>query len=79
MLQQYLPFTVLKRTEMYQFVRLLQMLLELQQYLPFTVLKPNEGKLAIKVNIDELQQYLPFTVLKPLQKHDPMHNALNPS
>ena len=60
MLQQYLPFTVLKLT----ISRNNSIESDtLQQYLPFTVLKP-----TILVSIDydaiKLQQYLPFTVLK---------------
>ena len=59
MLQQYLPFTVLKPTNIESVGRVIQ----LQQYLPFTVLK----RIFCKINSShdyppELQQYLPFTV-----------------
>ena len=59
-LQQYLPFTVLKlfTTIKYRFTHF-----KLQQYLPFTVLKLICHKTKL-VNLVALQQYLPFTVLK---------------
>ena len=60
MLQQYLPFTVLKR---FDFGRYASLYLWLQQYLPFTVLK-HEQSLRMHVFSFRLQQYLPFTVLK---------------
>ena len=58
MLQQYLPFTVLKRysAERERYTQ------ELQQYLPFTVLKLKPSSCCL--NKQPLQQYLPFTVLK---------------
>ena len=59
-MQQYLPFTVLKRIPYYIPCVLL---LGLQQYLPFTVLKPNLP--SFSAIFGWLQQYLPFTVLKP--------------
>ena len=64
MLQQYLPFTVLKQIA----DRILQHnhLGLLQQYLPFTVLKQAQGVKYILNNSSALQQYLPFTVLKQL-------------
>ena len=57
-LQQYLPFTVLKRysAERERYTQ------ELQQYLPFTVLKLKPSSCCL--NKQPLQQYLPFTVLK---------------
>ena len=61
MLQQHLPFTVLKLLNTGYHCH--QKLLKLQQHLPFTVLKPieiddtNQRRMA-------LQQHLPFTVLK---------------
>ena len=58
-LQQYLPFTVLKRFYSSHSYRLL---LKLQQYLPFTVLKLCTAFSLF--NFASLQQYLPFTVLK---------------
>ena len=63
MLQQYLPFTVLKHIAM-EDVRNAK--IELQQYLPFTVLKPclRYNPLGFHI-LHKLQQYLPFTVLKP--------------
>ena len=59
-LQQYLPFTVLKRysAERERYTQ------ELQQYLPFTVLKLKPSSCCL--NKQPLQQYLPFTVLKPI-------------
>jgi len=65
-LQQYLPFTVLKRrpsTLKYRQEK------KLQQYLPFTVLKPHQSYCHILYRHMLLQQYLPFTVLKlPLKE-----------
>ena len=58
-LQQYLPFTVLKRI----IFSSSKAALTLQQYLPFTVLKPPFGTTKQRETI-RLQQYLPFTVLK---------------
>ena len=60
MLQQYLPFTVLKRIRFLNIET--EIMRALQQYLPFTVLKLNS--LHDAVTADWLQQYLPFTVLK---------------
>ena len=61
MLQQYLPFTVLKHLKEAG-VKINTD--KLQQYLPFTVLKPN-GEISFNIfKIIQLQQYLPFTVLK---------------
>ena len=60
LLQQYLPFTVLK------LLRHLFQRLDvggLQQYLPFTVLKHAADQLELSF-ARQLQQYLPFTVLK---------------
>ena len=59
-MQQYLPFTVLKRHS-HKCLRLQSRLL--QQYLPFTVLKRYINNDLISTDI-ELQQYLPFMVLK---------------
>ena len=61
MLQQYLPFTVLK-----PIYRQCSTTNEksLQQYLPFTVLKLVAVSTR-KFSFRQLQQYLPFTVLKP--------------
>ena len=63
MLQQYLPFTVLKPFGM-RSSRRLMMLVKLQQYLPFTVLKRNQQIQCMLGILRQLQQYLPFTVLK---------------
>ena len=61
MLQQYLPFTVLKlKNADFRY----DSGFGLQQYLPFTVLKHDYNEVQ-KLLIGELQQYLPFTVLKP--------------
>ena len=60
MLQQYLPFTVLKRLLNDKFLKSSL----LQQYLPFTVLKLCKATLEHKCLLVQLQQYLPFTVLK---------------
>ena len=60
MLQQYLPFTVLKPSYL---SRLDATGLKLQQYLPFTVLKPSFYFYSFNF-FKALQQYLPFTVLK---------------
>ena len=60
-LQQYLPFTVLKRKQTSHFYILLY--IKLQQYLPFTVLKLLNISALWDISI-KLQQYLPFTVLK---------------
>ena len=61
MLQQYLPFTVLKLDNIH--LVMVWSLLQLQQYLPFTVLKLAINFLMIEF-LSSLQQYLPFTVLK---------------
>ena len=61
MLQQYLPFTVLKHSA--TFCLTAYSAIKLQQYLPFTVLKPSDDRLRYDL-IRWLQQYLPFTVLK---------------
>ena len=58
MLQQYLPFTVLKH-----WASNLETNLTLQQYLPFTVLK-HHLRYFYGYDLLSLQQYLPFTVLK---------------
>ena len=59
-LQQYLPFTVLKQLKrQYRWISL-----KLQQYLPFTVLKRHLMTIKQLQALGELQQYLPFTVLK---------------
>ena len=60
-LQQYLPFTVLKRKSRLFCVQHTQ---QLQQYLPFTVLKLKDAEEYMKRGDNKLQQYLPFTVLK---------------
>ena len=60
MLQQYLPFTVLKPIINWNG----NFILLLQQYLPFTVLKLKIECIMQKDKFPELQQYLPFTVLK---------------
>ena len=63
MLQQYLPFTVLKQTTIF-FISIVRFD-ALQQYLPFTVLKRFTFSLhRYYMSIFLLQQYLPFTVLK---------------
>ena len=62
MLQQYLPFTVLKHCTNTNVLRRIG--LSLQQYLPFTVLKQHSISLSTGKSISELQQHLPFTVLK---------------
>ena len=62
MLQQYLPFTVLKPQEISP--RRGNFRSQLQQYLPFTVLKLWNLSCLLKSNGCRLQQYLPFTVLK---------------
>ena len=63
MLQQYLPFTVLKQIKQEQLSKTI--ILSLQQYLPFTVLKLGIHPPTISVEYTtSLQQYLPFTVLK---------------
>ena len=64
MLQQYLPFTVLKQ-EKYD-TCLTYKFIQLQQYLPFTVLKHPDTFKKQSGDSDALQQYLPFTVLKLL-------------
>ena len=61
LLQQYLPFTVLKRPGT-AFDPINDML-KLQQYLPFTVLKLCTRYWSSPCD-SQLQQYLPFTVLK---------------
>ena len=62
LLQQYLPFTVLK--QIFEGRRLCTIVCRLQQYLPFTVLKRSIEIVATVITA--LQQYLPFTVLKPM-------------
>ena len=63
MLQQYLPFTVLKPMEYLLDIHIIHK--KLQQYLSFTVLKRNLAlRDPITIDVDSLQQYLPFTVLK---------------
>ena len=47
MLQQYLPFTVLKQSEMISSL-VEKLLKELQQYLPFTVLKQSRLMICVK-------------------------------
>ena len=62
-MQQYLPFTVLKRAETMWAGTYHRTML--QQYLPFTVLKLPLDNTSIKITlVVVLQQYLPFTVLK---------------
>ena len=60
-MQQYLPFTVLKRSRIRATATGLYLL---QQYLPFTVLKLSKTSLMSSTSFKWLQQYLPFTVLK---------------
>ena len=60
-LQQYLPFTVLKR---WYLIHTYHEFRELQQYLPFTVLKHQLITDSDMLRFKSLQQYLPFTVLK---------------
>ena len=62
LLQQYLPFTVLKPFKIFR--RNFKFNALLQQYLPFTVLKPNNVPQSTDKSNSKLQQYLPFTVLK---------------
>ena len=64
MLQQYLPFTVLKH-----WASNLETNLTLQQYLPFTVLK-HHLRYFYGYDLLSLQQYLPFTVLKHNRNFD---------
>ena len=61
LLQQYLPFTVLKLW--YHSWNHIWIWSRLQQYLPFTVLKHTYAQ-SSKCTFVKLQQYLPFTVLK---------------
>ena len=62
MLQQHLPFTVLKLSKSTPEVKISNS--GLQQHLPFTVLKLFE-KIFLRFDIQQkLQQHLPFTVLK---------------
>ena len=61
-LQQHLPFTVLKLPYLTILLHDLQLPV-LQQHLPFTVLKPRRNFPCIKIQ-NGLQQHLPFTVLK---------------
>ena len=61
MLQQLLPFTVLKPSRQ---LPLRQARHKLQQLLPFTVLKRNYNDLLLLRVHYKLQQLLPFTVLK---------------
>ncbi len=63
LLQQYLPFTVLKLISSVIYKRSYS---RLQQYLPFTVLKHFIRIFWRRLNSYVLQQYLPFTVLKPI-------------
>ena len=63
LLQQYLPFTVLKH-HLQAASNSAEVSSWLQQYLPFTVLKPFPLKFKLLYNSKKLQQYLPFTVLK---------------
>ena len=60
-LQQYLPFTVLKRKK---YTHGKSAKFKLQQYLPFTVLKLRHNYGRTTNDCGRLQQYLPFTVLK---------------
>ena len=62
MLQQCLPFTVLKH--MQESSSWILDIILLQQCLPFTVLKQFAERSAKRFNMSALQQYLPFTVLK---------------
>ena len=62
MLQQSLPFTVLK---LECFIQHIMTTFKLQQSLPFTVLKPYNINIANSFYYTKLQQSLPFTVLKP--------------
>ena len=64
LLQQHLPFTVLKLTEAAIIINI--SLLMLQQHLPFTVLKPDKKLFNLLKACIALQQHLPFTVLKLL-------------
>ena len=64
LLQQHLPFTVLKLTEAAIIINI--SLLMLQQHLPFTVLKPDKKLFNLLKACIALQQHLPFTVLKPM-------------
>ena len=64
-LQQYLPFTVLKRT----FVRPLTVSHSVATVLTVYGIETNQGD-NCRVASYQLQQYLPFTVLK-------LHNAVN--
>ena len=61
-LQQYLPFTVLKRKNFA--LSSISKSWRLQQYLPFTVLKLISPTGLNTIPSWRLQQYLPFTVLK---------------
>ena len=63
MLQQHLPFTVLKLRRIY--IHLIFPSNTLQQHLPFTVLKLNNS-MNTRCHSVRLQQHLPFTVLKLL-------------
>ena len=63
-MQQYLPFTVLKRSMPATLIRFVPFAV-LQQYLPFTVLKLAYTQTTEALDHQsKLQQYLPFTVLK---------------
>ena len=66
LLQQCLPFTVLKR--LCHMVITYSMTFLLQQCLPFTVLKL-KSICILSIGFLELQQCLPFTVLKPQHKN----------
>ena len=61
LLQQHLPFTVLKLCGLISTVPRHK----LQQHLPFTVLKQSSTPASIQILPLGLQQHLPFTVLKP--------------
>ena len=62
LLQQHLPFTVLKPSaESASFITASAVL---QQHLPFTVLKHKTNVASRDCHIASLQQHLPFTVLK---------------
>ena len=61
LLQQYLPFTVLKHAMVLGTLFAFDVL---QQYLPFTVLKQFIVGFVLVYYCSRLQQYLPFTVLK---------------
>ena len=62
LLQQYLPFTVLKHVNFRKTSEI--KVVWLQQYLPFTVLKPSLPSISDLMRSAKLQHCLPFTVLK---------------